>query len=224
VLRCEVRQSDFNNNGVSDRTEFTAPGITYVPGQDFWIASAIRLDPTFPSITGTVWQLLWQFFGETGGTSTGSPPLALEVDNDQLHLTVRGGAKALPIDDAPLERGHQIAPATKGVWHELLVHPVFATDTSGSVEVFHRERGGVFPASPQVVDHGINVLTVGGVEQWLYPEFGQYRATRPEVGIAYYGGVRIRNARVDAEALFPPSRRRHLQMARGRARHMALAA
>lgn len=203
VLRCEIHQDDHNHNGVNERTEFTAPGITYTPGQDFWIASAIRLDPTFPSVMDPLWQLLWQFFGETGGSSTGSPPLALEISNDVLRLTVRGGVKAVSTDDAPREIGHNIAPATKDVWHELLVHPVFSTGSDGSVEVFHRERGGTFPRVPQVTDNGMNVLTVGGAEQWLYPEFGQYRATRPEIGIAYYGAVRIRSTRADAEAVFP---------------------
>jgi hypothetical protein len=201
-LQITVHQNDTDHDGRTDRNEVAANAYTYAPGQDFWLAMAVYLDPTFPSVVSPYWQEIHQMFGSSGGTSTGSPPLAIEIDTNNFSLTVRGGVKANPGAAAPRQAFYQFTPATTGVWHEFLINAFLAKDASGSVDLYHRTHGSAWNSTPDASDRGVNVLTVAGQDQWVYPETGLYRATRPEIGIAYYGGVRIRSTRQDAESLW----------------------
>jgi hypothetical protein len=117
-------------------------------------------------------------------------------------LTVRGGAKSSDGARAPRDVGHAIAPVARGEWHDFLLHIRLATDSSGIVEVWHRIAGGSFPAAPNTLDTGVNVLTVAGVDQNVYPETGYYRSTDARPAILYSSGMWIRSTRAEAEAYF----------------------
>jgi hypothetical protein len=181
------------------RAEFTNVRKTYAPGQEFWGAMSIYLDPSFPNVQG--WSLFHQFFGETGGQSTGSPPIAFEITSGQnFSLMVRGGAKASAGTRAPREQSHMIAPFTRSQWHDFLFHVKLRKDSSGLVEMYHRIQGGTW--SSPVVDNGMNVLTVAGVDQNVYPETGYYRASASTQAILYHAGLWIRASRAGAEQFF----------------------
>jgi hypothetical protein len=183
------------------RAEFADVHTTYAPGTEFWGAMSIQLDASFPSVSG--WSLFHQFFGETGGQSTGSPPIAFEITSSNVFsLMVRGGSKASAGSKAPREASHVIAPITRGQWHDFLFHVRLAKDSTGLVEVWHRIAGGAFQASPNAVDNGVNVLTVGGVDQNVYPETGYYRSTDTREAILYNAGLWIRASRAAAEGFF----------------------
>jgi len=183
------------------RAEVADVHTTYAPGTEFWGAMSIQLDASFPSVSG--WSLFHQFFGETGGQSTGSPPIAFEITpSNDFSLMVRGGSKASAGSKAPREASHVIAPITRGEWHDFLFHVRLAKDSTGLVEVWHRIAGGAFSVSPDAVDNGVNVLTVGGVDQNVYPETGYYRSADTTQAILYNAGLWIRASRAAAEGFF----------------------
>jgi len=183
------------------RAENSATHYLYTPGMEFWAAWSIYLDSTWtPPLS---FALFHQFFGETGGQSTGSPPIALEITTgSNFELRVRGGSKASAGASAPKDVGHTIAAVSKSVWHDFLMHVILAKDSSGLVEVYHRIQGGSFPGTPNATDTGMNVLTVAGIDQNVYPESGYYRAADPSQVILYTAGMWIRSTRVAAEAFF----------------------
>jgi len=183
------------------RAENSATHVLYTPGMEFWAAWSIYLDPSWtPPVS---FALFHQFFGETGGQSTGSPPFALEITtSSNFELRVRGGSKASAGASAPKDVGHTIAAVSTGVWHDFLAHIRLAKDSTGLVEVYHRIMGGSFPGSPSATDTGVNVLTVAGIDQNVYPESGYYRASDPNQIILYTAGMWIRSTRVAAEAFF----------------------
>jgi hypothetical protein len=75
-----------------------------------------------------------------------------------------------------------------------VLHIRLARDSSGIVEVWHR-IGGSFPVAPNMVGTGVNVLTVAGVDQNVYPETGYYRSTDARPAILYSSGMWIRSTR-----------------------------
>lgn len=203
ALKLTVQQGDYDHNGASDRCELAANGVVYHPGDEFWVALSVYLDPTFPLPRPGGWGLVHQFFGETGGEQTGSPPIALEVTpGGEFSLTVRGGAKDDPDSPAPKEVSYPVARVTRGQWHDFLLHVRLAKDATGLVEVWHRVAGERFPAAPGARDAGVNVLTVAGVDQDVYPETGYYRSTDPRPAVVYTNGLWIRSTRQDAEAFW----------------------
>ena len=68
------------------------------------------------------------------------------------------------------------------------------------MEMYHRIQGDAW--SSPVVDNGMNVLTVAGVDQNVYPETGYYRASASTQAILYHAGLWIRASRAGAEAFF----------------------
>jgi len=183
------------------RAENSATHVLYTPGMEFWGAWSIYLDSTWPLPSS--WALFHQFFGETGGFSTGSPPIAFEISTGgAFTLTVRGGSKASAGSTAPKQAGHYIADISRNQWHDFLAHIRLAKDSTGLVEVYHRIQGGSFPSTPDATDTGINVLTVGGVDQNVYPESGYYRGADSNQVILYTAGMWVRGSRSEAEAFF----------------------
>ena len=200
-LRAEVQQHDLDPVE-RDRVQLDATAYTYRPGQDFWLAYAIQLDSSFPSVNEVQWTKLAEMIGHpSAGKATSS--FALEIFNDKWRMSVRGGSRKAEERDKRIHYALLTnAPATKGVWHEFLFHLVLAKDESGKVDGYHRQFGEAWPSTPSVSDTGVNVITVEGVDIWPYPALQVYRATRPEAGIAYFGGFRLRATRVEAEGLF----------------------
>ena len=206
-LELTVRQGDYDHNGTSERCELAANGVVYRPGDEFWVALSIYLPPTFPLPRPGSWALIHQFYGETGGEQTGSPPIALEVTpGGEFALTVRGGAKESSGSPAPEEATHPVARVTRAQWHDFLLHVRLAKDATGLVEVWHRLAGTRFSAASSVRASGVNVLTVGGVDQDVYPETGYYRSTDPRPATLYTNGLWIRSNRQAAEAFWPRAR------------------
>jgi len=184
-----------------DRAENSATHVLYTPGMEFWAAWSIYLDPTWTPPVG--FALFHQFFGETGGQSTGSPPFALEITtSSNFELRVRGGAKANAGASAPKDVGHTIAAVSTGVWHDFLAHIRLAKDSSGLIELYHRIQGDNWPGTPSATDTGINVLTVAGIDQNVYPESGYYRSADPNQIILYTAGMWVRSSRSEAEVFF----------------------
>jgi hypothetical protein len=188
--------------GGLDRTECTANAITYAPGDEFWVATSLYFPTGFPIPSGG-WMVLHQFFGETGGQSTGSPPFALEMSGSgAFTMTVRGGTKAGAGSAAPKDAGHYIADVVLNVWNDFLFHLRLAKDATGLVEAWHRQSTGSFPGTPNTTDTGVNVLTVAGIDQNVYPETGCYRSTNATAAVLYNNGMWIRATRAAAEGFF----------------------
>lgn len=184
-----------------NRAEVADIHTTYKPGDEIWGAMSVYLDPTFPNVTS--WFVFHQFFGETGGQSTGSPPFAFEINTSGAFvMMVRGGAKASAGTRAPRENGAYVADATLGMWHDFLFHARFAKDSTGLNEMWHRVSGGSFPSAPNASLTGINVLTVAGVDQNVYPETGSYRGTTTAQSVLFNNGLWIRGSRAAAEQYF----------------------
>ncbi len=80
------------------------------------------------------------------------PPVGLDAYADRVLLELRTGKVSYPPGLGPAcgcgaaaFRGWYAAippPMALGVWHELIVHVHWATDSSGVVECWHRVRGG----------------------------------------------------------------------------------
>lgn len=192
ALRLEVRTSDVEHNGTTERTAViasnenvaTGPDMYQRIGDEMWYGLAVRFDGNYPvAPPGGGWLLLQQWFAQniTLGVSGGSPPLALEVyTNGQFRIEVRGGAKATAGDTAPETTVGDIGLATTGVPHFFLFHVKWSDTSSGLVEVWHRAGGQVFPDTPQFSHTGINMLTVGGTQLDTYLQTCLYRSTRAE--------------------------------------------
>jgi polysaccharide lyase-like protein len=206
TLKLTLNQGDYEHNGVSERCELAANAVTYEPGDEFWVAMSIYLDPSFPIPAREGWAVFHQFYGETDGQSTGSPPIALELTSSgNFALTVRGGAKESAGSAAPKEVSKPFARVTRREWHDFLLHVRLATTSAGLVEVWHRIAGEAFAAAPNARVPGTNVLTVDGVDQKVYPETGYYRSTDPRQAVLYSGGLWIRATRSQAAAYFGPN-------------------
>lgn len=141
----------------------------------------------------------------TGQISGGSPALALELSSDgsQIIVHVRGGDKPnSQYDASPTNVSKLLTPPTKGVWHDFLIHAKWSTGTDGLIEVFWRQAGGQFPATPQVSVSGPNVTSVQGHALPMYAETGIYSDTGAATLVGYHGGLLGAHTRQDAEAFW----------------------
>jgi len=183
----------------TQRAELAAPSVLHGPGTEVWLATTTYLPPGFPLPRRNGWGVIAQLFGESGGASTGSPPIALEVTPSGFFaLTVRGGDKPDPSSAAPHEVHYALARATQGVWHDFLLHIRLEGDSTGVVEAWHAADGASFPARPAVTDRGPNVLTVDGIPQAVFPEAGYYRSADNRAATVYTTGIALCPSRMSA--------------------------
>jgi hypothetical protein len=202
ALRVDVEPGDSDQGDSAQRTELAAPGSAFGPGTDVWVATSVYLPVGFPLPRPGGWALFAQLFGESGGASTGSPPIALEVTpGGRFRLTVRGGSKSSSSDPAPREVHYRLGRVAPGGWHDFLLHIRLAGDSSGFVEAWHRRARTAFTRKPLARDQGPNVLTVGGIPQAVFPEVGYYRSADARPGWLYTIGFSVCPNRTQAERL-----------------------
>jgi hypothetical protein len=192
ALKITVEPGDHDEGDTTQRTELAAPGVRYWPGDQVWLATSLYLPRGFPFPRPGHWALLGQLYGRTGGESTGSPPIALEVTpKRRFQLTVRGGSKPDSSSQAPRETQYPLGRASTGVWHEFLLHIRFDDSSTGETEAWHRRGGTLFPTEPTATDIGENVLAVDGVTQAVFPEVGYYRSQDNRAGTVYTRGLAL---------------------------------
>jgi hypothetical protein len=192
VLQVDLEPGDHDPNGTSQRTELAAPQAHYGPGADIWLATSFYLPQDFPIPGRLQWAVISQLFGRSGGQSTGSPPIALEVTSaGQFALAVRGGSKGSYSDEAPREHEYPLGRISLSTWHDFLLHIRLAKDSTGAVQAWHWVEGTRIPARPRARDTGVNVLTVDGVTQDVFPEVGYYRSSDTRPGTLYTIGLAV---------------------------------
>jgi hypothetical protein len=206
ALRVECRSGDFEGpNATVDRTEYSVPRTLWRAGDDVWYATAIKLDASSPYPIPGGWMVLHQFFAQdiASGVSGGQPPFTLQVTHGgRFHVTVKGGTKPNAVAEAPRQDEYDIGSAKRGVWYEFLIHAKWSTGADGLIEIFHRTRGGTFPAEPDVRAPGPNVLTVAGEALPVYAETGIYRSRQPATQVVYEGGMSAQPTRDGAMGFF----------------------
>lgn len=207
AMRFEVHQGDVDSNQ-TDRAEVAGNRLVWNSGEEVWYSLSFMLTPEDPLPSTGQWMLVDQFFAQDARDqiSGGSPPLALEVTaTKQVRIFVRGGAKASADDRVARENSYLLAPASEGVWHEVLIHVRWSTEANGLVEAWQRTPNGSFTSEPQVSANGPNILTVAGHVLPVYVETGIYRSRSAATQVVYYGGVWARPQRSEAEAFFSSS-------------------
>lgn len=201
-----VRQGDFTGSSTkTNRTEFAAPHILWQAGENVWYALSFELTSGSPLPRSGRWMIVDQFFAQdlAARISGGSPPLSIEITpTGQVRIHVRGGAKPSAAASAPRNSGYFISPATRGVWHDLLIHVLWSATANGLVEVWQRRSNGTFTRAPQVSAGGPNILTVSDDVLPVYAETGIYRSLSPTTQTVYYGGLWARANRAEAESFF----------------------
>lgn len=207
AIRVEVHEGDVDS-GSTDRAEFAGNKVLSNNGEEVWYAMSFMLDLDSPLPLPGQWMIVDQFFAQNIAErlSGGSPPLSIEVTpSGQARIYVRGGIKTSAAAPAPRENSYFLAPASPGVWHELLFHVKWSTGADGLVEVWQRASDGSFTSTPQISVSGPNVLSVAGDALPVYAETGIYRSRSAAVQVVYYGGLWARQERAEAEAFFPSS-------------------
>jgi hypothetical protein len=200
-LRVECRDDDISS-GPSERTETfvnNAGRNLYTEGDKFWFATSIFVPWDFPTLTS------WFLFHQMHGSETGSPPWAMELTNNQLIFTIRGGNIAVGGDtNWPRNNSYIINPTVpRGVWLDFLVYTEFSVTSAGVNRVWYRQAGGTWPTTPQVDVTGANLISEAGVALKLPPpRISIYRDHRTDATIIYHGGTRIKQTRAAAEAFF----------------------
>ena len=178
TIRIQVQPGDGGSNA-TDRDEIARTGTVWRTGDDVWYGLVVMLARTYATPPPGGWVLIYQFFAQDirAGISGGSPPFAIEITPaGQFRIHVRGGAKANAYDSAPRDDQYNLAAASAGVWHTVLIHIKWSAAEDGLVEVWDRQGNAPFLNHPQVYAPGPNVLTVAGDALPVYAETGIYRS------------------------------------------------
>ncbi len=186
--------------GDTDRDEIAAPHALWHDGDDVWYTLAFMLGPDpLPQPGG--WLLVHQFFAQdiANDVSGGSPPLDVELTSEgDIAVTVRGGVKDSASAAAPENTELDIAPATSGVWHVLMIHVVWSTSSNGEVQVWHSVDGESFmlyPKHPRLA----RTYTRSAATPARVSETGIYRSHTSSTQYVDYGGLTAEPT--EAEAL-----------------------
>lgn len=143
----------------------------YQNGGEWWIRFGVWL-PTNWTYNDSWWLILCQlkqFYG-------GSPPLEIGIDSHQFKLEGN--------------RNVFLAPATREVWHDFLLHIKFAPDITGGLEIWLDDQN-VFPWW-----NGATMDTYNGAPDPTYIKQGIYRVTSWDVThVAYFAPMRIGTSR-----------------------------
>jgi hypothetical protein len=199
-MRIECRQND--NSTQTNRTEIfvnNAGRNLYTEGDKFWFASSIFVPQDFPVLNS------WFLFHQMHGAESGSPPWAMEMTNEQLIFTARGGDIAVGGDtNWARNNSYIIHPSLpRGVWLDFLVYTELSVSSAGVNKVWYRQAGSAFPSTPQVDVTGPNLISIAGVTLALPPpRISIYRNARTDTTVLYHGGIRIKQTRAAAEAFF----------------------
>ena len=185
VMRAELQAGDVTNTGgyVAPRAEVygrwmeptTAPESWPDPvGSERWYAFDLFVPIDFPTATDTRWLTLTQWKGQHGG----SPPVALEINRNDLRV---GGAQGWNLPSGNL------GPLEKGQWTRLVVGMKFSPDpTVGWIEVY---RNGVL----KVVRTPLATMdrTSTGADP-VYLKQGLYRSSQWNVThVLYFSPVKV---------------------------------
>ena len=128
VLELAVADSDRPYSGASNpRADFESPGL-FKPGSDAYVAIPLLIPSGFPVID---WHKGWYQVAELYGRPYGgSPPVGIGLTN---YAT---GVNHLQLVDHYGKVWWQ-GPSLDGRWHTLTLHVHFATDNTGSVELWY---------------------------------------------------------------------------------------
>lgn len=171
------------DSDVGTRSE-VVPAVPEIrAGDDLWFGYSSMLGPGFP--VDAAWQVITQWKNE----GTGSPPIAIAVQDGEYQLT--GGAGH---PDGERTFREPIAPAVPGIWVDWTVHITFSTEGSdGYLEIWHGnelvlprfapESGTLYPSDDPKGPHS-------------YLKFGYYRNQAIAVpGKVYFDNWRIGDTR-----------------------------
>jgi hypothetical protein len=178
VARFEVRDGDIPPFGGGERAEIAAPGpdggasLLTRPGDERWFAFDMKLDSTFPTLSG--WGgLVWQMHSNAAGKS---PPLCLNID--------ASGNLALANNDSSGYLWTDLGPAVKGSWRRYVIHAKFSDDEA----VGFRE---MWIDGARVVDLTFCRTMIPG-DAHNYMKLGHYRDdTSTSTAIVYYDNIAI---------------------------------
>ena len=132
VLKFAVPDSDRPYQGASSPRADIETSPSFKPGDDDYIAVHTLVPTTMPAVdTNKAWFELAEIYGQP---YNGSPPVSVALsdwnENGQNHFIMNQDAS----------HGYQRAwtgpAATDGKWHTIIFHVHFATDNSGSVQIY----------------------------------------------------------------------------------------
>lgn len=165
---------EFEINGVASNNSQRAeavPSTWGITAGERWFSFSVYLPPGFQTNVQKydVWQAVAQW---RHGGSSGSPPLQLDVLENQFFLAGGNG----PNGEAYLDPESLGVAATTGVWHDFLFHILFDSNPAvGYVEIWHngvKVLGPFYPPGGTKYDEG---STEG------YLKMGVYRSPDIEV-------------------------------------------
>jgi hypothetical protein len=123
---------------------------TAAPGTDDYYALALRFPTNWVEPSTTFWGMLIAQFNYTAMIG---PPVGLYAHGNHVNVVMQSGY--VQNNAATYSTGNDVAgtisvpggtqaipsPMALGVWHELIVHVHWSTESSGVVEVWHRLAG-----------------------------------------------------------------------------------
>jgi Polysaccharide lyase len=184
AARFEVRAGDTQEATTGIRAELIAEhdgGRKATAGDDRWYRWSTLFAEDYPLIDE------WQTFVQWKNDGTGSPPLAMTVQDDEIRLS--GGE----------QNGFHLywrAPIERGRWHDFVAHVRWSPDPdTGLVELWHDGRR-VVPATRTVTMYRDEL----GRAIPNYLKIGLYRSsaiTQPQV--LYHDGVLVASSRRSVE-------------------------
>ena len=166
ATRFEVRDGD-NKGG--ERAELARTDMKEKPGTEYFYGWSTHFAPNFPSTGG------WQEIIQWKGDNSGSPPLAVDVDNNVLKL--QAGPQAsdrTPLWKTTLERGR---------WLDFVVHVKWSPDAKvGFVEMW-------FNGAKVLERRSLNTMYPGKDN---YLKQGLYRSTNVSgPSVLWHDGMRV---------------------------------
>jgi hypothetical protein len=116
----------------------------FFPGSDAYFAIPVLIPRSFPRVPDEKWVMFAEIYG---APYEGAPTMALSIRNDfrdHVNHFAFGGYRNGRVTD-----GMWYSPRLDGRWHTFILHVHFATDQSGSVQLWYdgrrqRFRGGAW--------------------------------------------------------------------------------